>query len=48
VAAALIAGALLLGKTIHDHYFSKPTQVCVEYKPGSFGIYNSCARYETR
>jgi hypothetical protein len=45
---ALIAGVIFVTQQVHDRYFAKPSQVCVKYKPGSFGVFNSCEKYATR
>ena len=47
-AIALIAAVMFVTQKVYDRYFAKPTQVCVKYRPGSYGVFNSCEKYGTR
>jgi len=47
-AIALITAVIFVTQRAYDRYFAKPSQVCLKYRPGSYGVFNSCEEYGTR
>jgi hypothetical protein len=47
-AVAVLAAVIYVTQQVHDRFFGKPSRVCVKYKPGSFGVFNSCERWVAR
>ena len=47
-AITLIAAVIYVTQKAYDRYFAKPSQVCVKYRPDSYGVFNSCEEWGTR